>query len=111
MINELQEKASKNIRPLYDSNGEVIGRALITFGYAVFLDERSDLSGVVTVGGLTACSMTGIAGILMGVPMRASRDSAKPIVSDSELKRWAEEQSALVPLLWEDESRQAACAQ
>ncbi|MCP4339541.1 MAG: hypothetical protein GY799_11790, partial [Desulfobulbaceae bacterium] len=61
--------------------------------------------------GLTSCSLSGIAGSLIGVPTRASRDSAEPIVKDDELRRWAEEQSALVPALWEDIKSQAACAQ
>jgi hypothetical protein len=96
---------------LRNSNGEVVGRALITLGYAHYYGERLDLSGVVTVGGLVACSLSGIAGVLIGVPMRASRDDAIPVVSNDELKRWAEEQSRLVPALWDDPESQAACAQ
>ena len=68
-----------------------------------------DLSGVVTVGGLTACGLSGIAGALVGIPMRASRDSAKPAVEDKELRRWATEQAELVPKLWQEPDLQAAC--
>jgi hypothetical protein len=110
-VDAFRRKAAENVRFFRDTNGEIVGRALVTVGYANHLTQRADLSGVVTVGGLTSCSLTGIAGVLTGVPMRASRDAAKPIVDDDELRRWAEEQSALVPALWEEPRSQAACAQ
>jgi hypothetical protein len=43
--------------------------------------------------------------------VRASRDAAKPLVSDIALKRWAEEQAEIVPNLWSSPEHQAACAQ
>ena len=66
---------------------------------------------MVTIGGLKSCTLSGIAGVLVGVPLRASRDVAKPIVETDELKRWAHEQSTLVSSLWEEEKAQAECAQ
>ena len=66
---------------------------------------------MVTIGGLKSCLLSGIAGVLVGVPLRASRDVAKPIVEIDELRRWAQEQSTLVPSLWEEEETQAECAQ
>ena len=119
-IDMFRQKAAENVRDLKDENGEIVGShgwirswALVTdaLGYAHVPSQRIDLSGVVTIGGLTACSLSGIAGVLKGVPMRASRDTAKPIVDDNELRRWAEEQSHLVPTLWNDPIHQAACAQ
>ncbi len=110
-IDLFRQKAAQNVRNLKDENGKVVGRALITVGNAHHRDQQSDLFGVVTIGGLNACSLSGIAGVLKGVPMRASRDTAKPIVDDNELRRWAEEQSHLVPDLWNDPVHQAACAQ
>jgi hypothetical protein len=104
-------KAAENIRFLRDEKGEIVGRALITAGYAGHASQRLDLAGVVTVGGLASCPLSGISGVLVGAPMQASRDAAKPLVSDDELKRWAEEQAALVPALWDSPLLQAACAQ
>jgi hypothetical protein len=108
-IQRFRLRAANNIRFLRATNGDIVGRAFITVGYGHH-GQHLDLSGVVTVGGLAACSLSGIAGVLTGVPMRASRDAAKPVVDADELKRWAEEQSHLVPALWEDAESQAACA-
>jgi hypothetical protein len=105
-----RRKAAGNLRPLRNKDGSNVGRALVTVGYATRGRHEADLSGVVTVGGLTACGLSGIAGALVGVPMRASRDVAKPIVEDEELRRWATEQADLIPALWEDSNCQAACA-
>ena len=110
-IDLFRKKAAKNVRNLKDENGRIVGRALITVGNAHHGEKHYDLSGVVTIGGLTACSLTGIAGVLKGIPMRASRDTAKPIVDDDELRHWAEEQSHLIQGLWSDPIHQAACAQ
>lgn len=104
-----RHKAADNLRALYNSDGDAVGRALITVGYASHSNRGVDLSGVVTVGGLTACGLSGIAGVLVGIPMRASRDSARPVVEDEELRRWATEQAELVPKLWQEPDLQAAC--
>lgn len=106
-----RQKAAANVRVLRDKNGEIVGRAFLTTGYALHYSHRFDLSGMVTVGGLTSCSLSGISGVLVGTPMRASRDTARPLVDDAELRRWAEEQAALVPALWEEPKSQVACAQ
>ena len=104
------QKAAPNVRTLKDENGEVIGRALITVGFAHREENRFDLSGIVTIGGLTACRLSGIVGVLSGKSVRASRDAAKPIVADNELKRWADDQSTLVSTLWANPRDQVACA-
>lgn len=109
-LESFRRKAANNLRPLFDSDRNPIGRALVTVGYASHNNHGVDLSGVVTVGGLRACALSGIAGALLGTPMRASRDVAKPIVDEVELARWATEQAGLVPALWEDPTLQAACA-
>ena len=96
-----RRKAANNLRFLRDRSGNIIGRALVTAGV---------LSGMVTIGGLKSSTLSGIAGVLVGVPLRASRDVAKPIVETDELKRWAQEQIDLVPSLWEGEKVQAECA-
>ena len=107
-VDVFRRKAADNLRLLWDTSGNIIGRALVTAGH---LGSHIDLAGIVTIGGLKSCTLSGIAGVLVGVPLRASRDAAKPIVETDELKRWAQEQCALVPSLWEKEKTQAECAQ
>ena len=107
-VDDFRRKAANNLRLLQDTSGNIIGRALVTAGH---LGLHIDLSGIVTIGGLKSCMLSGIAGVLVGVPLRASRDVAKPIVEIDELRRWAQEQSALVPSLWREEKPQAECAQ
>ncbi|MCY3868923.1 MAG: ATP-binding protein [Gemmatimonadetes bacterium] len=110
-VDVFRRKAADNLRCLRDRSGNIIGRALVTVGFAGHIEPYIDLSGIVTIGGLKSCTLSGIAGVLVGMPLRASRDVAKPIVETDELKRWAQEQSTLVPSLWEEEKTQAACAQ
>ena len=109
-IDKFCHLAANNLRTLVDDEGKVVGRALVTVGFALVPGNHTDKSGIVTIGGLHACSLYGIAGILEGTSMRASRDTAKPIVDDQELRRWATEQSELVPSLWKNPIEQAACA-
>jgi hypothetical protein len=106
-----RKKAAENLRPLFDSSGNTVGRALITIGHATHQENLIDLSGVVAVGGLKACYLSGICGVLLGQSIKASRNSAKPIVSDEALKIWADVQADLVANLWSDLRHQAACAQ
>ena len=106
----VRARVAKNLRVLADENGTVFGRAYIGIGHSSESNEQ-EMSGVVCVGGLTACRLTGIGGLLIGEPMRASRDGARPIVPTSVLRRWAEGQADLVPDIWPDPADQAACAQ
>lgn len=107
----LRRRAGANLRVLRDSSGGPVGRAAITVGYGDNFHRSIDIEGVVAVGGLRACTLSGITGILIGTPERAARDSAMPVVEADELKRWAEEQVALIPDLWNSPVAQAACAQ
>jgi hypothetical protein len=108
-----REKAGANLRLVTDEDGQVFGRACISRGSAHydFNTRNVDLEGVVTVGGLRAARMTGVTGILVGHPLRASRDSARPSAPLHVLKKWAEEQTEVIPRLWDDEGSQSACAQ
>ena len=84
---EFLAKAAENLRILNDSDGAPVGRA------CVGLDERQErssvhraaLRGAVTIGGLTASRLYGIAGLLAGTSERAARDHATPVVSDDAL--------------------------
>ena len=108
---DLFNRAGQNLRILKSDDGEVFGRACISVGYAGFFNRKTDIEGMVTVGGLASCGLSGIGGILLGQPIKASRDAASPIVPQTVLRRWAEEQSEIVPNLWKMPEDQQACAQ
>jgi hypothetical protein len=92
--------ASNLLRDIREDSGLLVGRACVSFGGSFgWHDEDKGyfgISGTVTVGGLTASSLGGIAGILSGKPERAARDAATPLMSTVALKRWAREQVSLV---------------
>jgi hypothetical protein len=103
----LIEKLAANLRLIYDSSGKAIGRAAISpFNFPSTMAEL----GIVTVGGLRACAMAGIAGVLDGTSQTASRDEAIPIVDSAILAKWASEQATLVSNLFEDNEILAECA-
>ncbi len=110
-LDEFRERAAHVLTLVKGKNGETLGRACISAGHASSTFEATaDLSGVITVGGLTACGLSGIIGVLVGEPTRASRDAARPSVSRASLKKWAEEQADLAHLLWAEPEKQSACA-
>jgi hypothetical protein len=86
--------AVKLLRPLYDSSGHLVGRA------AIFPELRHQYRrgpvGAVTVGGIHACGLNGIVGVLLGSPQTASRDVALPVVEKSKLAEWASTQATLL---------------
>lgn len=110
-LKEVRARAAENLRLIKDQNGEVLGRACISIGFAGFRDDQIDTTGSLVVGGLAASLLSGIAGVLLGTPERASRDVARPLASKEALAVWAEEQADLVPHLWATEEFQMSCAQ
>lgn len=89
------EKIANRIVPVTDEHGQVIGRIGMETNETWrgrFFDW--DYDGVVTVGGLRAATLSGIAGILVGYPRRASRDSAVPLADSVQMGPWATAQSA-----------------
>ena len=70
-----------------DTNQAVIGRACV-------VPSRYDLDplpapGFVTVGGFSSSEMTGIAGVLLGTPLSAARNSAVPLIDRGTLQEFA----------------------
>ena len=108
-IEAFRTRVSPNLRVLRDADGEIVGRACITVGLGSQWDAHG-LDGAVTVGGLKACGLSGIVGILPGKSLRASRDLATPLVDDSTLARWAEEQAQILPQIWDDAETLSRCA-
>ncbi len=89
---------ASNCRALHDRSGRVIGRAWLIPPVAVVGGPRGGRPGpgAVVVGGLHATRLDGVAGVLFGMPVTASRGAARPIVNDEELARWATEQAQLL---------------
>lgn len=108
------KRATLLIRELRESDGTVVGRACITdMNSFMWGDEHRhpELAGVVTVGGLSASNLAGIAGILVGKPERAARDVATPIVTRNTLKTWASDQARLIAEVIESPQIQIGCAE
>lgn len=108
---ELLESVAQMVRPLH-RDGNVVGRACLfdwRLGSDLF-NTANYRSGCVTVGGLRAAELAGLAGMLLGEPARAARDEATPIVEAEELARWATEQGSLFATFTSDFNRQVAAA-
>jgi hypothetical protein len=84
---------NNNLRPIYDQSGNVVARGCISSDMQIF---GKYLSGVVTVGGLRAANLHGLAGIFIGNATKLSRDSAIPIANEVNMAKWASEQAKLI---------------
>jgi hypothetical protein len=86
-----QVEAAEHYSLLKDSSDEIVGRASLI--PHIFGENYS--SGVVTVGGFRTTETKHVAGILVGNPGSAARDTAIPVIPTEEFQRWASEQAAL----------------
>ncbi len=106
-------KIWKNLRPLRNSNGEILGRACI-YNDSIFSEGsftvKQKLRGVITVGGLRSISLRSISGILKGRSIRATRDQALPVIDETALARWASEQATLVTSIYDNETSLLECS-
>ena len=84
-----------NLQLLKNSSGDIVGRACI-FSTNYSHEKYRHINGIVTLGGFRANELSGIVGILLGEPYRASRDIAIPIVEQNKLNEWATEQAGLI---------------
>lgn len=85
----------KNMQLLKEEDGNIVGRLFLhpTINNS---SRHISVKGVVTIGGLSSSSLSGLLGILVGESDRASRHIGIPIVSDKILKEWAEKQAKLL---------------
>jgi len=93
-----------DLQLLKNSSGEIVGRACI-FNTNYFHEKHFYYTGIVTVGGFRASELSGIVGILLGEPYRASRDIAIPIFEQNKLNEWATEQAGLIIKVLSDPER------
>ena len=86
---------AKNLRPVFDINGEIVGRLAFRINNR---DSRymMDDPAVVCVGGSRADSLHYVSGVVAGEPQRASRDRATPSITSEERERWLKEQVQLL---------------
>ncbi|MDP9933720.1 hypothetical protein J2T11_000044 [Paenarthrobacter nicotinovorans] len=84
---------------LKDENGEIVGRAILAAGLES--DALADVwwwpspRAETFVGGLTSDVIYDCLGVFVGEPLRADRNSAFPVASEEELRRWASSQAEL----------------
>ena len=90
-------KLGGNLRIITGSDGEILGRIAILPSTlrGIFLNWVH-FGGVVTVGGLRASSLHGIAGILKGSATRAARNAAMPYADLQDIREWATGQACLL---------------
>jgi hypothetical protein len=103
-------KLSKNMTIIEDRHGQKVGRAFI---YNQGYDKRDEYfpnKGVVTLGGLKSCDLTGLMGVFVGRSEIASRDIGVPIVPNEKLAKWATDQAGKLATLDLDEKIQMDCA-
>ncbi|WP_168223513.1 ATP-binding protein [Pseudarthrobacter sp. NIBRBAC000502772] len=84
---------------LRDDSGEVVGRAILAAGLES--DALADVwwwpspRAETFVGGLASDTIFDCLGVFEGEPLRADRNSAFPVASEDELRRWASSQAEL----------------
>lgn len=111
--------AERNLRLLEEHDGTVVGRASVSVYEYEESGKRSKSrlmrfsgrDGVVVVGGLRASRIQNISGIFIGLPERAARDHAIPVVSSDILEKWATKQASLVHGVTNDCETQAEIAE
>lgn len=108
------ETIAADLRPIVDESGAMVGRACIAprEGKDWLSGGQRPVStpGVVVVGGLTACTLRGVVGVLVGHAQTAARDVALPVASPDQVSGWASEQALLMPALSGDPEAQLDCA-
>lgn len=92
---DMYELLRNNIAIIKEEDGTVVGRACL-----LIIEEkrkiRNTIMGIVTIDGFETTALSGIIGVLKGSTEKASRDVAIPILSQTALDRWIEEQTKLI---------------
>jgi hypothetical protein len=94
------DQLSKHMQIIDEEGIGVVGRGFI------YKEEHSRKNedffpnaGIVTLGGLRSCELTGLIGLFKGKSDRASRDIGIPIISSNKLKEWSSNQADLLAKL------------
>lgn len=89
-------KFVRNIRPIYNSNGEIVGRLAICPPKNDLVRLRYSIGAPVVVNGARSSVMDGFLGMVEGKVSRAARDFAIPVLSKEEWLPWLNEQAQLL---------------
>ncbi|MBS1718560.1 MAG: ATP-binding protein [Armatimonadetes bacterium] len=97
----LIEETGPDLELLNDNAGRAVGRICLAKSTLVNDKEggfptRINAPGIVTVGGLRSCGLGQLAGILLGAPTTAVRNSAIPLVEESAIAAWATDQKGQI---------------
>ena len=108
---EFVVKLSENMQTIHDEDTGAVARGLIYKHDN--RRQREDVFpsfGLVTLGGLRSCELTGLIGIFKGETVRASRDIGVPIVTSDKLEEWATSQANSLLTLDLDFKTQIECS-
>lgn len=111
-LGEAADHYEKAMTPIFDERGTMLGRACVF--PAVYMSRHrrsssSNLGSIVSNG--THISGGNFRGVLLGTPIRAARDYARPVASHSAFKNWASEQARLLEPLMSDHEEQMEVAE
>lgn len=115
-VRDIPDKVNKfigNTRPIFDNNGNIIGRLCIAFSreYKTRTRDEREISGAVVSGGVTSSRLTGIVGVINGEVARAIRDVCIPSSYDEfKFGQWLSEQADLIYAMNLKPRTQAQCA-
>ena len=108
---EFSEKLAANMEIIEEEGSGPVARGFIYKQEGPRKRENHfPQSGIVTLGGLRSCELTGLIGIFKGKPARASRDIGIPIISFENLERWATTQARALYNLKLDFETQIECS-
>ncbi|MEQ9442834.1 MAG: ATP-binding protein [Cyclobacteriaceae bacterium] len=94
------DQLSTHMQIIDDEEAGIVGRGFI-YGEEQNIKNKNFFPnvGIVTIGGLRSCQLTGLIGLFKGKPDRASRDIGLPIISSIKLKEWSSNQADLLAKL------------
>ncbi|MCD2135887.1 ATP-binding protein [Rhodococcus qingshengii] len=94
IVSDARSVFEHRVRPLFDESGTIRGMLCLVLRdeLRVYGQQSSEVPGSIYCGGFYGDDIENVAGVLEGEPMTAARESAWPVVSDDEFRRWFEEQ-------------------
>lgn len=95
-----------NLTSIINDEDETIGRAVLTGSQFTMNDDvLPHLNGKVVVGGLSQSSTYGVAGIFLGNPVTAARNTAEIVASEKMMAAWATKQAELAASTFLEETQ------
>jgi hypothetical protein len=89
---EYLERISQNVKEIKDDFDVTVGRVAIFYPN----NPGSEISGIMTVGGIATTPLNGILGVLVGNNKTASRNSGIPSASTDAMIKWSTDQANML---------------